>query len=477
MKKILVVDDYVPTRNLVVEALSQAGNYEISEASNGIEALGLFQAHKYDMVLSDIMMPGMGGMELLSSIRDINPATAVIMITAHPALELTVSAIKNGAVDFLKKPFDIDDLLFKVNLYLREDNSSQGASGEGEGYLKFKREDLSLKGYIYESIENATGANEEIFQKIVELALKIVSGECCALFLYDVDSGDFYPRIIRDNNNGSFRQNTIPVLKDLFKEVVEKKDALIVNSESDALIAPSVICAPLMIRDNVLGVLSIRKKKNMGVFTKNDLHHILSLAKRASLNLENKVLYESMYNNLLDTFKALVASIQMRDYYTEEHSQRVCELAMKIARGLNCSTQEIESLKIAALLHDIGKIAIPDNILLKTESLSEEEYQIIKNHPQVGEEILSPVMLLEKERDIIRYHHERWDGKGYPCGLAATKIPLLARILAVADAFDAMTSTRPYRKAMGHEMALAELRKNVNLQFDAQIVDVFSTII
>lgn len=472
-KSILVVDDYQPTRNLMVEALDQSGNYEIDEAADGTEALQLFQSRPYDMVISDIMMPVMGGMELLAAIREMKTSTAVIMITAHPALELTVTAMKQGAVDFLKKPFNIDELIFKVNLYLHDSETRKGGEEEKESsYLRTKKEQLSLQSYIYDEIENADGNQEEIFQQVVELALKIVEGESCALFLYDEKSEEFYPQVTR-SNNGSVRQNAIPFVAGIFKEVVAKKSALMINSDSDPLIAPSLICVPLLIRDNVLGVLSVRKKWGLSVFTKNDLHHVSSLAKRASLNLENKVLYESVYANLLDTFKSLVASIQMRDHYTEQHCQQVADLSVRLARECNCSPRDIESLRIASVIHDVGKIAWPDSILLKEGRLSTEEYLIVKNHPLVGEKILSPVLLLDKEKEITLCHHERWDGKGYPYGLSGQESPFLARIIAVADSFDAMTNNRPYRKALSYEVAMVELKNNRNFQFDGDIVDVF----
>jgi len=472
-KSILVVDDYLPTRNLMVEALDLSGDYEISEACDGTEALRLFQSRPYDMVISDIMMPLMGGMELLAAISEMKASTAVIMITAHPALELTVAAMKQGAVDFLKKPFNIDELIFKVNLYLHDSEVRKDSGEEHESrYLQTKKEQLSLQGYIYDEIENSAGNQEEIFQQVADLALKIVEGENCALFLYDEKSEEFYLQVTRSNDN-SVKQNAVPFVADIFKEVVAKKSALMINSDSDPLIAPSLICVPLMIRDNVLGVLSVRKKRGLSGFTRNDLHHISSLAKRASLNLENKVLYESVYNNLLDTFKSLVASIQMRDHYTEQHCQRVADLSARLARECNCSARDIQSLRIAAAIHDVGKIAWPDSILLKEGRLSNEEYMIVKTHPLVGEKILSPVLLLDKEKEITLCHHERWDGKGYPAGLSGTDIPFLARIVAVVDSFDAMTNNRPYRKALTNEVAMEELENNRNIQFDGNIVDAF----
>jgi putative nucleotidyltransferase with HDIG domain len=165
--------------------------------------------------------------------------------------------------------------------------------------------------------------------------------------------------------------------------------------------------------------------------------------------------------------------VQLRDHYTEEHCFRVTEMAVKIVQNMDCSKKEIESIKIAGMLHDVGKIAIPDAVLLKPDRLTFEEFMIIKTHPDVGERILRPILLFDQERNIILHHHERWDGKGYPKGLAGVDIPLLSRILAVADSFDAMTNNRPYRSAMSIADAVVELGKNKNIQFDGQIVDVF----
>jgi putative nucleotidyltransferase with HDIG domain len=259
----------------------------------------------------------------------------------------------------------------------------------------------------------------------------------------------------------------------LFNEVIERKEAIMIKSNEHPDVSPSLICAPLMIRNTILGILSIRKKKNREIFNKNDLHHILSLTKRASLNLENKILYESIYSNIMDTLTSLISSVQARDHYTEEHSRRVTEQAVRIATAMNCPAKDIESLRIAGILHDVGKIAVPDSILLKPDKLTMEEFMVIKNHPTIGENILKPVILLDKERKIIQYHHERWDGKGYPTGLAGKDIPFLARILAVADSFDAMTSSRPYRAAMPQEKSIEELIRNKNTQFDADVVDAY----
>lgn len=320
-------------------------------------------------------------------------------------------------------------------------------------------------------MENASGGNDQIFQKIVDMAMQVVDGESSALLLYDDGEKLFHPQVIKSDDVQDFLDKKLPHLTNLFFEVVEKQEAIIARSNEIGEFLPTIVCAPLMIRGQVFGVLTVKKDGRGPGMTQNDLQHIQSLTKRASLNLENKVLYESLYGNLIETFKSLVASIQVRDHYTEEHSYRVMNLSLEVAEAMGCDEADRESLRIAAMLHDVGKIAIPDSVLLKPDRLTDEEYNIIKNHPTIGESILQSIVIFENERNIILHHHERWDGRGYPDGLAGENIPFLARILCVVDSYDAMTNTRPYRQAMRVEDAIVELLKNRNTQFDEKVVD------
>lgn len=472
-KKILIVDDDTGLRQLIVEGLSNS-DYDIAEAESGTEAIRKIGEQAYDLVITDMMMPGMSGMELLTRIREVEPETAVLVITAYPATHLAVTAMKKGAVDFLAKPFDIDTLLFKIDVSLQETAiSKNGVQARGAEPIQLvnKKEELSLKSYIYENIENASGGNDQIFQKIVDMSMQVVDGESGALLLYDEDEKLFHPQVIKSGDVQDYLDKKLPFLTKLFLEVVEKREAVVAKSGEKGEFLPTVICAPLMIRNRVFGVLTVKKDSRGPGVSRNDLRHIQSLTNRASLNLENKVLYESLYINLIETFKSLVASIQLRDHYTEEHSYRVMELSLAVAEAMGCRESELESLKIAAILHDIGKIAIPDSVLLKPGRLSDDEYAIIKTHPAIGDSILQFMVIFGNERNIILHHHERWDGRGYPDGLAGEDIPLLSRILCAVDAYDAMTNTRPYRKAMKVEDAVVELLRNRNTQFDEKVVD------
>ena len=174
-----------------------------------------------------------------------------------------------------------------------------------------------------------------------------------------------------------------------------------------------------------------------------------------------------------ETISAASAAIDARDTYTAGHSKRVADIACKISRELELNDSQIKCIELAALFHDIGKIGIPDNILNKLGGLDEEEFEKIKMHPILGYKILENIEFFSSMLPSILYHHERPDGKGYPEGLIGDEIPLGASIIAIADTYDAMTSDRPYRKALSHEFAVEEIRKKSGVQFKKEVVEAF----
>ncbi len=478
LQSILIVDDDPSSRNLISDAIKSEGFKLLSEAENGFKALELIQKTNYDLIISDLDMPGMNGIELLHQIKDINPAIAVIIITGYPSIDVSVSAMQYGAVDFLTKPFKIDNLLFKVKLYLTEKTllTPKELDTKAESFrLTEKIRELSLVSHIYDSIDKAGSGNDDIFQDIVELAINVSSAESCLIALFDEKKNVFLPKITKNSNGNEITSFDVipPCLESVFKEVTNSSEAVIRNFFDDSTPFNSVLCVPLMIRDKVFGLLSLINQESKNIFTLKDLDYISSLTTRASLNLENSILYESIFSSIIDTLKSLVRSIQARDDYTERHSINVTNLAVMTAETMKLSLDEIECLKIATSLHDIGKTAIPDSILLKPGRLTDEEYKIIKTHPEVAGNILESIKLFETEIEVIRHHHESWNGSGYPDGIKGKDIPLLSRIISVADAYDAMTSDRPYRKGMAVEDAVGELRRNSNIQFDKEIVDAF----
>ena len=203
----------------------------------------------------------------------------------------------------------------------------------------------------------------------------------------------------------------------------------------------------------------------------------MALANQVAIAIENANLYQELMDTFYATAEALAETIEKRDPYTGGHTKRVLRYSYRIGKTLGFSKKELENLKLAAILHDVGKIGVSDNILLKKGKLSPEEAAQMHLHPRYGAEILSHVKQLKDVIPSVRSHHERIDGSGYPDKLKGDDIPGMAKIIAVADAFDAMTTDRPYRKAMSNEEAFEELRRHAGVQFDREIVHAFITLI
>lgn len=197
----------------------------------------------------------------------------------------------------------------------------------------------------------------------------------------------------------------------------------------------------------------------------------------ASINKELQSTYEQLENSYLETIEILRNTVEAKDFYTKGHSDRVSAYSVLIGKKLGLSENDLKQLKIGGLFHDIGKIGIPDYILMKTEKLSDDEYSEIKNHPSIGVHILSNASIFSDIIPIIKHHHERYDGNGYPSKLRGNDIPYLARITTVADAFDAMTSRRSYRDSLSIDFVKDELVNGKSTQFDPEIVDVFLDIL
>jgi putative nucleotidyltransferase with HDIG domain len=242
----------------------------------------------------------------------------------------------------------------------------------------------------------------------------------------------------------------------------------------------SSIVVPLKVKDNkVIGVLSISKYSHHPL-SESDMLTLYNLATIAAATVEKAKLYSEVQDyaqrleeTYLSTVESLAKAFEAKDRYNKGHMERVLEYGLAIASELDPNLLNDDVLKLSLLFHDIGKIEVPDYILNKPAKLTLEEYEIIKRHPVAGEEILKPVKFLQEVAKVIRQHQERWDGKGYPDGLKGEEIHFYARIVAVADAFDAMTSDRSYRKAMKIEDAVEEILRNSGTQFDPKVVEAF----
>ncbi|MBU2574995.1 MAG: GAF domain-containing protein [Elusimicrobia bacterium] len=233
------------------------------------------------------------------------------------------------------------------------------------------------------------------------------------------------------------------------------------------------IAIPLKVKDKPFGVLNLHLSREKESFTDYDLKFLTLLAGEAAITLENIKLYESIENFYLEMVQTLARVIDAKDSYTGDHAGRARRKARQLAKELHMPEQMIKYVEYAALLHDIGKIGIDGVILSKPGRLSTEEYDEIKKHPAIGYQILSPIHFLGPVAQMVLYHQEWYNGMGYPEGLKGEEIPLGARIVATIDAWDAMMSDRPYRKALSREIGISELEKGAGKQFDPQVVEAF----
>ncbi|MDD5285683.1 MAG: HD domain-containing protein [Desulfuromonadaceae bacterium] len=234
----------------------------------------------------------------------------------------------------------------------------------------------------------------------------------------------------------------------------------------------SLMCAPLKAKDNIAGVIELGNDQPV-TYTAEDLKLFTTLASLAAVAIENAGLYEQLKDAFYTTVYTLAETIEKRDPYTGNHTKRVMEYSLAIGKTLGLSKEEMARLQLGAVLHDIGKIGIRDNVLLKESALTDDEFDQIKKHPVYGEEIIRNLSQLKSAIPGVKHHHEKFNGKGYPDGLKGEEIDITARIIAVADSFDAMTTNRPYRSGLTLEVAFDELRKYSGSQFDPEIVEAF----
>ncbi len=234
----------------------------------------------------------------------------------------------------------------------------------------------------------------------------------------------------------------------------------------------SAVAVPIVLEGQVLGALTVGYP-NPRQFTQDEVATLLRIAAQAAIAVGNARQREMLESLLEDTAMAMSDVIESRDAYTGGHCQRLAVYSQTIAEALGLSRREVELVRFGAALHDVGKIVVPDEILNKPTALTPEEFEIIKRHSPDGGRICQRIGFLQKAYPVVYHHHERWDGKGYPDGLAAEQIPLAARIVAVADGYDAMTTDRPYRSGLPHEDAAAILRDGAGSQWDAKVVSTF----
>lgn len=322
-----------------------------------------------------------------------------------------------------------------------------------------------------------------VLQAVVHSAIDLLRCEAGSILLIDPDTNELVFRIVVGPASERLQGTRLPLDVGIAGAVVREGKPLIVNQAQDdprhykgidqqiAHSTSMLLVVPLVVREHILGVIEVLNKTDGTAFTSSDCATLEALATPSAIMLENARLYSDLKQAFLDTVRVIANAVEARDPYTAGHTGRVTHIAVEIARELGWSREQLEYLEIGALLHDIGKIGVADTILRKPQELTPDEYIAMQQHPIVGVQMLKGVSVLRPALPYILYHHERYDGTGYPFGLRGQEIPIEGRLLTVADTFDAMTSNRPYRQALSHDQALAEIMRHRGTQFDPEIVD------
>jgi len=490
--RVMIVDDEPMICETLQIFFRSMGVGDVQTVESGEDALSEIEDNRYDYIFMDLMMPGISGIETLKKIKEFHQFTNVIIMTGYPSMDIVINAMRNGASDFLVKPFRLQDIkiiLERLNRFqlLMEKNWSLHQELERKKEvekLNYELEKMiSHQSRMYNIVDSLSriSKSEDLYKFIVKKSIDSCNaGKACFMIYEQGEPGfivlsqhglkDIYPGSRISLNN---RSNGRLFFEDNFLETHFSKSyaeglSLYNNSKSNN---DSLVAIPFHIRNEPFGVLIVAEKNSGQSFNDEDKLILMFLAERTALNIENIALYNNLTQSLMASLTSLVSAIEAKDPYTQQHSSRVTEYSKKIAYAMGCSHDDIQRLESSGPIHDIGKIGIHDSILNKPDSLTYEEFKEIKKHPLIGVNIVLPLGLDPQEQAIIRNHHERWDGKGYPDGLSGENIPKLSRILTVADSFDAMNSNRAYRKSLPFLVCIRELQRNSGTQFDPEVVE------
>lgn len=466
--RVLVVDDEKFIRDIIADFLGMEG-YIVRTAEDGTSAVTELERARYDMVISDLKMPKMGGLDLLKEVARVHPDTLTVIMTGFGTVETAIDAMKRGAYDYILKPFKVEEIVHIVQRGLEK----RRLSAEN---LRL-REALSL--YKVSEAIAASLSLDEVVSTLSESALSEVRSDLVMTWLADGE-GNFalrslnYSSLLEEGEElGELDPAKVTERLSLGPIIEHGARARELFSTHPSRQVSSLIIVPLKMRDRLLGFVSTVSLTASRRFDEGQRKLLSIIASRAAAAIENARLYEDLQATFQQTIQSLARTIDKMDRYTAGHSERVARYAVNLARWLGLDEVQIEIVRHSALMHDIGKIGCVMN-LNKAGKLTQSEYEVFKRHPAYGREILDPIKFLGPVIPGVHLHHERWDGRGYPLGLAGKDIPLIARIISVADTYDAMTSDRAYRRALPHEVTVSEIERCSGTQFDPDIAGIFT---
>lgn len=499
--RVLLVDDDQKLTFVLRAHLRRAG-YDALICHTAEDALSTIGDFKPDVVVMDHTLPGMDGIEAIRLIMS-NPDTsdvAIIMVTAKSDSDNVVLALELGAQEYVVKPFEISELLARI----------RGAHRLRETQLQLHR----LNGKLSQTVDlrtrrlrslynytrglNEAGSTDEILSLIVDAVKKVTGCKRVSILLKEGD-GESLSCAKSDGISEDIAAGIrVAAGEGIAGKVFQSGRTYIASTmsgsdaderyESDTFVSTPLIATSLMTHQEKLGVLSITDKGTREPFTPEEIECIRSIADSGAIALNNQIHSERLNNSVNALLLTVGQLAEYRDNETSNHLQRVRKYARLLAGEMQTSpmyqnviTDEfVGNLYRAAPMHDIGKVGVDDHILCKPGKLTDAEFETMKKHCRIGRDVLQsaiaqtgPVPILQMCVDIAYCHHERFNGNGYPRGLAGSAIPLAARIITLVDAYDAITSKRRYKDAIPHDHAVDIVRSERGKHFDPDIVDLF----
>lgn len=461
MKKIIIVNE----KEIYTDDISVF--YKVYSVKNYIEAIDIFEKNPdTDFAILEEMDGINNFLEKISKKKNFNMQYVVLSdeIVGDKIREF----FKIGAYDVIGKNLGPDNF-YKTIEEMEENKKTNYYINNLESKVKNMEKEISEYQILYETtrILRIDLEFEEILIKLVDLVEGLIGGDGFFIikerYYYSKngrwDKIHFMKRFLKENGMSSVN------------ELVKSFSSYTPIYFEDKIL----YIIPIIIKSSLKGYLLIMKDVEKSIY-EHELEVITSILSQAGIVIENAFLIEEAQETSFEIVKSLVKAIEAKDKYTKGHSQRVAQISIMIAKEMDLSTERVKNIEMAAVLHDVGKIGLPEYILNKSGKLTAEEYEHMRQHPSNGYEIVSQIKNMKDIARIIRYHHERWDGKGYPEELIEEDIPLESRIIAIADTYDAITSDRPYRKGREHGCAVKEIKENKETQFDPYISKIFLNI-
>jgi len=494
--KVLLIEDNPGDARLIRECLSDGGKIKfdmeyVDQLSSGLDRL---TKGEIEIVLLDLSLPDSEGVDTFAEVYSNTAAVPVIILTGTDDETLAINLLQKGAQDYLVKGQFDSNLLVRSIRYAIERKQK-------EDEIKRHAEQLEV---LYEIGKKITSiiSKEELLPWIAEQATKLLDADVCN---YRIREGDYLVRAagtkegmelmvkervkIGESLSGLIARDEKPlIVEDLRKEQRYLKEH---REAATKLGFRSFLGVPMIMKNEVIGVINLYSRRPIK-FTKKDVELLSAFADQAAIAYQNAILFEDLEKDLImrkevekelqhsmeklrkamsGIIHTMALTVEAKDPYTAGHQKRVANLARSIAKEMNLPDQQIDAIRMAGTIHDLGKISVPGEILSKPGKINETEFDLIKDHTQVGYDILKEIEFPWPIAKIVLQHHERMDGSGYPGGLSGEDIIIEARILAVADVVEAMAFHRPYRPALGIKKALEEITKNKGIIYDSQVVD------